>query len=50
MEEVIEWDDNGEDDEDARIELALVGKIWTNRNVNANALLMFVNPLQNQFD
>uniref|UniRef100_A0A803MYR8 Endonuclease/exonuclease/phosphatase domain-containing protein n=1 Tax=Chenopodium quinoa TaxID=63459 RepID=A0A803MYR8_CHEQI len=39
-EEVIEWDDNGEDDENARIELALVGRIWTIRNVNVNAFIV----------
>uniref|UniRef100_A0A803L8S1 Endonuclease/exonuclease/phosphatase domain-containing protein n=1 Tax=Chenopodium quinoa TaxID=63459 RepID=A0A803L8S1_CHEQI len=38
-EEVIEWEDNGEDDEEARIELALVGRIWTNRSVNVNAFI-----------
>uniref|UniRef100_A0A803MKN4 CCHC-type domain-containing protein n=1 Tax=Chenopodium quinoa TaxID=63459 RepID=A0A803MKN4_CHEQI len=37
--DAIEWDVDGEDDDDARVELALVGKIWTDRNINSNAFI-----------
>ncbi|KAL2931645.1 Translation factor Guf1 mitochondrial [Bienertia sinuspersici] len=38
-EEAIEWEDDGAEDEEARLELSLAGKIWTNRHVNANAFI-----------
>lgn len=30
-EEVVSWVDEGEEDDEARVELGLVGKIWTKR-------------------
>uniref|UniRef100_A0A803N1T2 CCHC-type domain-containing protein n=1 Tax=Chenopodium quinoa TaxID=63459 RepID=A0A803N1T2_CHEQI len=35
----IDWEDDGRGEEEAQIELAVVGKIHTSRNVNANALI-----------
>lgn len=37
--EAIEWEDEGEGDEEARVELGVVGQIWTNRNINAKAFM-----------
>lgn len=37
--EEVDWDDTGEEEEDARVELRLIGKIWTNRHINANAFI-----------
>lgn len=31
--------EDGEEDEEARVELRVVGNIWTNRNVNTNAFM-----------
>uniref|UniRef100_A0A803MR69 Reverse transcriptase zinc-binding domain-containing protein n=1 Tax=Chenopodium quinoa TaxID=63459 RepID=A0A803MR69_CHEQI len=41
--DVVEVED-AEEDEDARVELGLVGKLWTNRNVNVNA---FISTMKN---
>lgn len=38
-EEAIEWVDDGAEEEEARVELGLAGKIWTGRNINANAFM-----------
>ncbi|KAL2936439.1 KH homology domain-containing protein 4 [Bienertia sinuspersici] len=35
----IEWQDEGKEEEEARIELSLVGKLWTNKNINTNAFM-----------
>ncbi|KAL2899240.1 hypothetical protein RDABS01_024322 [Bienertia sinuspersici] len=43
-EEAIVWEENEVEDEDDRIELSLVGKIWTNRNVNMKA---FITTMEN---
>lgn len=43
-EDAIEWKDEEGEDEDARLELGLVGKIWTKRIINANA---FMNTIKN---
>lgn len=37
--EEVDWDDTGEEEEDARVELGLIGKIWTNRHINSNAFI-----------
>ncbi|KAL2895369.1 GTPase Der [Bienertia sinuspersici] len=37
--ENIEWIEEGEEEDDARVELGLVGRLWTNRNVNINAFM-----------
>lgn len=39
LEEAIEWEDDEVDDEEARFELSLAGKIWTNRNINASVFI-----------
>ena len=41
---MIEWEDEGEEDEEARIELSLIGKVWTDRIINVNA---FINTMSN---
>lgn len=38
-EEAVNWADEGEEDEEARVELGLVGRIWTKRRINANAFM-----------
>ena len=38
-EEAVEWVAEGEEEEDARIELGLVGKVWTKRAINAKAFM-----------
>ena len=38
-EEAIEWEDEGEGDEEARVELGVVGKVWTQRHINAKAFM-----------
>lgn len=38
-EETIEWNDDGAEEEDGRINLGLVGKIWTKRNINTNTFM-----------
>lgn len=38
-EDAIVWNDDTADDEEARIELGLVGKIWTTRSINKNAFM-----------
>lgn len=43
-EDVIVWNDEAADEEEARIELGLVGKIWTTRNINQSA---FINTMKN---
>lgn len=35
----MDWIDDGEDEEEARVALGLVGKIWTDRHFNANAFM-----------
>ncbi|KAL2930751.1 Leukocyte antigen CD37 [Bienertia sinuspersici] len=35
----VEWVDDGVEDEEARIQLSLVGKMWTERHINANAFM-----------
>uniref|UniRef100_A0A803KQA7 DUF4283 domain-containing protein n=1 Tax=Chenopodium quinoa TaxID=63459 RepID=A0A803KQA7_CHEQI len=37
--EGVDWEDDGGGEEEAQIELAVVGKIHTSRNINANALV-----------
>uniref|UniRef100_A0A803MPB9 CCHC-type domain-containing protein n=1 Tax=Chenopodium quinoa TaxID=63459 RepID=A0A803MPB9_CHEQI len=37
--DAIVWEDIGEEDEDARVELPLIGRIWTERKVNVNAFI-----------
>lgn len=41
LEESVEWDDTGEEEEDeeARMSLGLVGKIWTKHDINSNAFM-----------
>ncbi|KAL2939378.1 ATP synthase epsilon chain [Bienertia sinuspersici] len=43
-EDSIEWVDKGLEEEQARVELGLVGKLWTNRNINVNA---FISTIKN---
>ena len=38
-EDAIDWKEEDGDDEDARLELGLVGKIWIKRIINANAFM-----------
>lgn len=42
-EEAVDWVVEGEEEEDARIELGLVGKVWTKRTINVKA---FMNTMQ----
>uniref|UniRef100_A0A803MZ26 DUF4283 domain-containing protein n=1 Tax=Chenopodium quinoa TaxID=63459 RepID=A0A803MZ26_CHEQI len=42
--EAVEWVVDEEEDDEARIELGLVGKIWTDRHINSNA---FMNTTKN---
>ena len=37
--DAVEWTEDGEEDDSARVELGLVGKIWTKRSINANAFM-----------
>lgn len=37
--DAIEWKEDDGEDEEARIELGLVGKIWTKRSINATAFM-----------
>lgn len=37
--EMIEWVDDESEEEEARVALGLVGKIWTNRHINQNAFM-----------
>lgn len=39
QEEAVCWVEEGEEDDDARVELGLVGKIWTKRRINATAFM-----------
>lgn len=39
QDEAVVWVDDGEDDDEARVALGLVGKIWTDRHINANAFM-----------
>ena len=38
-EEAVVWVDEGEDEEEARLALGVVGKIWTDRHINVNAFM-----------
>ncbi|KAL2933509.1 Aspartate--tRNA ligase 1 cytoplasmic [Bienertia sinuspersici] len=38
-EEEIDWAEDGEEEDTARLELSLVGKLWNDRNVNTNAFI-----------
>lgn len=38
-EEAIKWDLDEEDNEDAKLSLIIIGKVWSKRNINANALM-----------
>lgn len=46
-EEEIEWVVDGEEDEEQKIALGVVGRIWTERNVNANALITTMSRVWN---
>lgn len=35
-----------EEDEDARVELGLIGKIWTNRHINSNAFITILKNVE----
>ena len=49
--EPIEWIDEGSEEEDARVELGLVGQIWTERHINPNAFITTMkNVWQPKFD
>lgn len=37
--DAIIWQDEGDDDDDARVELGVVGQIWTKRHINAPAFM-----------
>lgn len=37
--EAIDWEEGGVEDEDARVELGLVARIWTNRNINVKSFM-----------
>lgn len=37
--DAVDWVDEGETEEEARVELGLVGKLWTQRHINANAFM-----------
>lgn len=38
-EEEVLWDDEGDEGQEDRLSLALVGKIWSNRSINPNAFI-----------
>lgn len=38
-EDAVDWHEEEEETDSARVELGLVGKIWTKRNINANAFM-----------
>lgn len=44
IDEPIEWIEEESGDEDARVELGLIGRIWTDRHINNNA---FVSTMKN---
>lgn len=46
-EEEVEWEVEGEEDEEARTALGVMGKIWTERNINANALIATMRKIWN---
>lgn len=37
--DIVDWEEEGVEEEEAGVELGLVGKIWTNRNINMNAFM-----------
>uniref|UniRef100_A0A803LQM5 Uncharacterized protein n=1 Tax=Chenopodium quinoa TaxID=63459 RepID=A0A803LQM5_CHEQI len=37
--DAVEWIEGNEEDEEARVELGLIGKIWTDRSINSNAFM-----------
>lgn len=37
--EEVDWVVDEEEEEDARVSLGVVGRVWTDRNVNSNALI-----------
>ncbi|KAL2906806.1 hypothetical protein RDABS01_005516 [Bienertia sinuspersici] len=41
----IEWQDEGKEEEEAWIELSLVGKKWTNKNINTNAFMTTIKSI-----
>uniref|UniRef100_A0A803MTJ7 Amino acid transporter transmembrane domain-containing protein n=1 Tax=Chenopodium quinoa TaxID=63459 RepID=A0A803MTJ7_CHEQI len=42
----IDWIDEGEEEEEvAKIELGVVGKVWTDRNINANTLISLMQKI-----
>ncbi|KAL2925171.1 hypothetical protein RDABS01_019750 [Bienertia sinuspersici] len=46
-EEAIDWEVDETADEEARLELSLAGKIWTNRIINANAFIATMSRVWN---
>lgn len=48
-EEEVEWEigEEEEEEEETRISLGVVGKLWTERNVNANALMATMKGIWN---
>lgn len=36
----VEWIVEGEEEEETKVTLEVVGRIWTERNVNSNALIV----------
>lgn len=45
--EKVDWVIEDEEEEDARVTLGIVGRVWTERNVNANALISTMRRIWN---
>lgn len=45
--EEVEWEVEGEDEEEAKAALGVMGKIWTDRNINTNALIATMRKIWN---
>ncbi|XP_021858913.2 uncharacterized protein [Spinacia oleracea] len=46
-EEEIEWEVGGEEEEEAKVTLGVMAKIWTDRNINSNALIATMRKIWN---
>lgn len=46
-EEEVDWEVGGKEEEEARAALGVMGKIWTDRNINVNALIATMKKIWN---
>lgn len=46
LEDVCVWTKEGNDDEEERISLGLIGKLWTDRTLNSNAFISIIKNVQ----